>query len=78
MYSKTFYSYKLDKKIVKIIVYDKSLTLTKHVVGKIIYIYKGTLLRRLFVSTNAIGFKIGEFAFTRKPFHFTLRVRKKK
>jgi ribosomal protein S19 len=42
-----------------------------------IKIYKGSGIRRLLVNRYNIGFKFGEFAFTRKPFHFPLRKKKK-
>ena len=60
------------------ILYNKSLTITSKIINKYIYIYKGKLLRELEVPQFSIGFKIGEFAMTRKPFHFIQKVKKKK
>lgn len=41
-------------------------------------IHKGNSSRRLFINKYVIGKKFGEFAFTRKPFHFPLRKKKGK
>ncbi len=39
-------------------------------------VHKGTLSRTLLVNKFNVGMKFGEFAFTRKPFHFPLRKKK--
>ena len=39
-------------------------------------IYKGSGVRRFLVNRYNVGMKFGEFAFTRKPFHFPIRKKK--
>jgi ribosomal protein S19 len=78
-YFKNSFSFKLNKSKKQYpLIYDKSLTITKKLTGNKIYIYKGKLLRELFVPYLSIGLKLGEFTMTRKPFHFTPKIKKKK
>lgn len=46
--------------------------------GRAVYIHQGnTILRKCF-NRYSIGFKVGEFAFTRKSFSFPRKKKKKK
>lgn len=36
-------------------------------------IHKGNNFRRLLINIYNVGYKFGEFSFTRKPFHFPLK-----
>lgn len=38
-----------------------------------IRVHKGKKYRRLFVNDYNVNFKLGEFSFTRKPYHFPLK-----
>lgn len=42
-----------------------------------IRIYKGNNSKKLLITKNIIGFKFGEFSFTRKPFFFPKKIIKK-
>lgn len=41
-------------------------------------VHKGLKTRRLITDPMKIGYKFGEFSFSRKPFHFPMRKTKKK
>ena len=43
-----------------------------------IQVYKGGVFSKIFFTKFSVGFKIGEFALTRKPFSFPLKLKKKK
>ena len=43
---------------------------------KFIFIHKGNLFNKLFINKFQLGFKLGEFSFTRKPFSFTKKKKK--
>lgn len=43
---------------------------TKLLVKKQITLYKGNVFSKIYFSKHSLGYKIGEFAFTRKPFSF--------
>jgi len=38
----------------------------EHLIGKIIYIHNGKLFKPLVITREKIGFKFGEFSYTRK------------
>jgi len=80
LYQKNFTTVKRTtiKKNNNTVVFNKSLTITSHLIKKRIYIYKGKLLRDLIISSYAVGYKLGEFTLTRKPFHYTPKLKKKK
>jgi ribosomal protein S19 len=60
------------------IIFNKSNTIINSLVNESIFIYKGKLLRQLKIPQYSVGLKVGEFCMSRKPFHFTLKIKKKK
>jgi ribosomal protein S19 len=62
---------KLFKK--KIIFYDRSSSIPSCFNYKIIRIHKGKKYRRLLINNYNTSLKLGEFSFTRKPYHFPLK-----
>lgn len=42
-----------------------------------IFIYKGQEFTRVLLNKYNVGFKLGEFALTRKPFKFTKKKKKR-
>lgn len=59
-------------------IYDRASAISKRLVGTKVRIHNGKRFKRLSVNKYMIGYKFGEFAFTRKPFHFPLKKKKKK
>ena len=57
----------------KVIFYDRSSSVPKCFLYKMIRVHKGKKYRRLFVNDYNINYKLGEFSFTRKPYHFPLK-----
>jgi ribosomal protein S19 len=45
---------------------------------KVILLHKGHLFKQLYINLAMIGFRYGNFAITRKPFYFPIKVQKKK
>lgn len=41
-------------------------------------IYKGNIFKKIFVTKQLIGYKFGEFSFSRKPFFYPKKDVKKK
>lgn len=52
------------------LIYTKYNTIIKTFLGKTFYVYKGKNYRTIKVNNNLLGFKYGEFSFTRKPFKY--------
>lgn len=59
-------------------VYERNAVIPSILVGKTILIYNGKELKRTFISREKVGFKFGEFCYTRKSFDKRLKVKKKK
>jgi len=57
----------------KTIFFNRSSSIPKCLIGFNIKIHKGLGFRKLFVNKYNVGFKLGEFSFSRKPFHFPLK-----
>lgn len=57
----------------KKVFYDRSSTIPECFRGNSLRIHKGWRFRRLFIHTYIVGYKFGEFSFSRKPYHFPLR-----
>jgi ribosomal protein S19 len=45
--------------------------------GFVLYIHKGNKYKRLRLTHLLVGFKLGEFSFTRKPFKYPIKKKKK-
>lgn len=65
------------KKKNKIIFFDRNVTFLKSLVGSFVFIHKGNNFKSLLLKKNHIGYKTGEFAFTKKPFFFPLNKKKR-
>lgn len=61
----------------KKIFYERSSTIPSCFNFSTILIHKGLKFRKLNVTPSHIGFKLGEFSFTRKPYHFPLKKNKR-
>ena len=63
---------------VRNIFYDRSSTIPKCLKNYWVSIHKGRGVRRIVVNSYSVGHKLGEFGYTRKPFHFPVRKKKGK
>jgi len=63
------------KKETKKIVWSRSSTIPEFLIGKPVYIHNGQIFIKSYITRAKVGFKFGEFAYTRK---FTKRQRKLK
>jgi ribosomal protein S19 len=59
------------------IVFKKSDVITKNFLNNKMLIYKGCFYRSLIISKFILGYRFGEFAYTRKPFRYMLKSKKK-
>lgn len=59
-------------------IYERSSNVPKCFKYLFIRIHKGAVFRKLWSMPYLEGFKFGEFAFTRKPYHFPLKKKKAK
>lgn len=57
--------------------YTRGSIIPKIFLNNYIAIYKGNMFKKLYVTKFNIGFKSGEFSFTRKPFYFPTKEKKK-
>ena len=64
------------KKLLRI--FSRGSVLTKSFFKKMIQIYKGEVFTKIILNKYNLGFRIGEFAFTRKSFSFPPKKTKKK
>jgi len=53
--------------------YDRSSTIPECFSFYAIKIHKGRRFRKLRISRYNVGFKLGEFSYPRKPYHFPLK-----
>jgi ribosomal protein S19 len=58
--------------------FTRSLVVTKSIIRCTVYVHKGNIFKKLFLNSYLIGRKLGEFAFTRKPFKYPIKKKKKK
>lgn len=58
-----FFKYKLKKKI---LIWLKNTTITGDLKGQIVFVYNGKEFKKLYITGAKIGFKFGQFIFTRK------------
>jgi ribosomal protein S19 len=59
-------------------IYSRSCSVPSFLVGANIKLYKGKHHVVTKILNNCVGYKFGEFAFSRKPFFFTVKEKKKK
>lgn len=60
------------RKIFKTLVFTRNTNLTIYFRRAFIFVYKGNMAKKLRYRGIMSGFKVGEFAFTKKPFFFSL------
>ena len=68
------------KKFIKIrlkVIYCRSTVVTNIFKNRISYLYKGDEIIRIRLTKFSVGFKLGEFAISRKPFSFPIKKKKK-
>lgn len=59
-------------------VFSRSSIVSKIFFKKIIPFYKGNVFIKTLFTKHHLGFKIGEFGVTRKPFNFPIKTKKVK
>lgn len=47
-------------------VWSRNTTISKYLLNKTIYVYNGKTFEKLYITGDMLGFKIGDFVFTRK------------
>jgi small subunit ribosomal protein S19 len=47
-------------------IYSRSSTISKFFINKLVHVYTGKELKKVYISSDHIGYKFGEFAPTRK------------
>lgn len=55
----------LNKKTIKI--WDRGSIIPYKLIGKSVLVYGGKEFRKITISRNKVGYKFGEFCYTRKP-----------
>ena len=69
---------KTKKRVKRRIFYDRASSIPRSFLLHVLRIHKGKKYRRLIVTLFNIKKKLGEFSYTRKPFHFPPKKTKKK
>ena len=70
---------KNDFKRKKFIFYNRSSSIPNCFNNYYFRVHKGNIFRRIMINIFNVGYKFGEFSFTRKPFHYPLKkINKKK
>lgn len=59
------------------IIFKKSDRITSNFNNKQLLVYKGCFYRNLIVNKFILGYRFGEFSYTRKPFRYMLKSKKK-
>lgn len=60
------------------LIFDRSSSIPNLFLGKKLRIHKGQFFRGLLVNKFIVGYKFGEFSYTRKPFKFLSKKKSKK
>ena len=47
-------------------IYSRRSTITSNFIGKSVLVYNGKLFKKIFITREKVGFKFGEFCFTRQ------------
>lgn len=76
LYKNTFLSKFKNIKIAKL--FSRSTTVSKIFLKKTVLMYKGNMFIKMLFTKYHMGFKIGEFGVTRKPFNFPKKDKKTK
>lgn len=67
----------LTKKDLYVKTFSKNSVITPKILGKIFDVYNGNMFHKLIIKEEMIGYKLGEFLFTRKKFSFKKKTKKK-
>lgn len=59
------------------VIFKKSDFIVNSFLNKKLLIYKGCFYRNLFINKFILNYRFGEFAYTRKPFRYMLKSKKK-
>lgn len=59
------------------IIFKKSDRIVKNFLNKRVLVYKGCFYRSLIVNRFILSYRFGEFSYTRKPFRYMLKSKKK-
>lgn len=59
-------------------IYSRSCNIPLFLSGSELILYKGKCPVNTKITSNCVGYKFGEFAFTRKPFFYVAKEKKKK
>ena len=62
----------------KILIWSKNTTITGNLKGQTVFVYNGKEFKKVFITGAKIGFKFGEFVFTRTYTQKYKAVNKKK
>lgn len=57
--------------------YNRSSHIPFFFINKIIRVHKGNFFNFIYIDIYSLGKKFGQFSFTRKPFHYPLKKKKK-
>lgn len=59
------------------VAYSRNSTIPLSYTYRGVFVHKGSKIRRFIIDPLKVGYKLGEFSFTRKPFHFPTKKTKK-
>jgi len=59
-------------------IWSRKSIITSNLIGSIVFVHNGKEFKKLFISRDKIGYKFGQFSFTRKHTHKQKVVNKKK
>ena len=65
------------RKSFKRVTSERTMMVSPTLVNTVVYIHKGNKYRRIRLNKFMIGYKLGEFSFTRKPFKYPIKKKKK-
>lgn len=69
--------YKKQSKKFNKVIFSRNSSVPKCFTNSKVFIHKGKGFKKLTVSKHFIGYKLGEFSFTRKPFFYPKKENKK-
>jgi len=61
----------------KKITFARNSILPSGLLNDYIIVHKGNIFKKLHATKYSIGYKLGEFSFTRKPFYYPIKEKKK-
>jgi len=70
-----FFKVKLTKDKEWIKIYNKNLTILPEYINKIINVYNGNSFINIKISKDMIGYKFGEYIYTKKKFSYKKKIK---